>query len=497
MSGTLEFRHGLLASYPDVYTAAARTALAALAPLNRDRRRIMDERIARRRERAVHGRRLDFLAARRAHSAHRRSACSDAREGRFTGSEIPARPRAPVDPGNRARHPAARHGRERPAQRRLRAALRRRRLDVRRRGRARAGRHDVARQPAQPQAGLRRGADLPAGRRGGRRRDERLGAGLPRAGRSFDDWRRQLDFTTRIFRPRGLHLDDRHVREADGTGFSASIVDLVLYVVNNRERLQAEGRSIVLYLPKIQTAEEAALWNDMLAALERHLGLPVGHDQGLRARRADRGLLPADGDPRRARRRTSSASTPAAGTTSTASPTRSPGTRRSSTPTSTRSRMTYGYMRRYEDRVRRAVNTPDRDGRCALWQGGMEANIPVGSAAGVAAGMKRAVAGGEREQREGASGKWVAHWKMVHDRAARSGSGPAPTTSSAAPFPRLTYTRGGRRRPDAARAGAAHRPRRARPALASRCSTATPSARASRPRRSSPPTSSATTTCST
>ena len=49
-----------------------------------------------------------------------------------------------------------------------------------------------------------------------------------------------------------------------------------------------------------------------------------------------------------------------------------------------------------------------------LWQGGMEPNIPVGSAAGVAAGMARAVAGAEREQREGASGKWVAHWKMVH-----------------------------------------------------------------------------------
>ena len=24
------------------------------------------------------------------------------------------------------------------------------------------------------------------------------------------------------------------------------------------------------------------------------------------------------------------------------------------------------------------------------------------------------MAGAEREQREGASGKWVAHWKMVH-----------------------------------------------------------------------------------
>jgi malate synthase len=76
--------------------------------------------------------------------------------------------------------------------------------------------------------------------------------------------------------------------------------------------------------------------------------------------------------------------------------------------------MTYGYMRIYEDRVRRAVNTPDAKGQYALWQGGMEPNIPVGSEAGVKSAMKRAVAGGEREQREGASGKWVAHWKMVH-----------------------------------------------------------------------------------
>jgi malate synthase len=44
----------------------------------------------------------------------------------------------------------------------------------------------------------------------------------------------------------------------------------------------------------------------------------------------------------------------------------------------------------------------------------MEPNIPVGSEKGVTDGMKRAVAGAEREQREGANGKWVAHWKMVH-----------------------------------------------------------------------------------
>src|SRR5206468_8170874 len=76
--------------------------------------------------------------------------------------------------------------------------------------------------------------------------------------------------------------------------------------------------------------------------------------------------------------------------------------------------MTYGYMRHYEDRVRRICNTPDQQGRYALWQGGMEPNIPVGSAVGVSRGMERAVAGAQREQQAGASGKWVAHWKMVH-----------------------------------------------------------------------------------
>jgi malate synthase len=101
--------------------------------------------------------------------------------------------------------------------------------------------------------------------------------------------------------------------------------------------------------------------------------------------------------------------------------------------------MTYGYMRNYENRVRCAVNTPDVNGNFALWQGGMEPNIPVGSAEGVAASMKKAVAGAEREQREGASGKWVAHWKMVHIvRPVWENAGEANQAGRA--FPRLTYT---------------------------------------------------------
>ena len=70
----------------------------------------------------------------------------------------------------------------------------------------------------------------------------------------------------------------------------------------------------------------------------------------------------------------------------------------------------------------------------------MEPNIPVGSAAGVEAGMKRAVAGAEREQREGAAGKWVAHWKMVPIvRPVWEKVGEANQMGRS--FPRLTYTK--------------------------------------------------------
>jgi malate synthase len=69
----------------------------------------------------------------------------------------------------------------------------------------------------------------------------------------------------------------------------------------------------------------------------------------------------------------------------------------------------------------------------------MEPNIPVGSAAGVESGMRRAVAGAEREQRAGASGKWVAHWKMVHIvRAVWEKIG--EDNQLGRKFPALTYT---------------------------------------------------------
>lgn len=229
----------------------------------------------------------------------------------------------------------------------------------------------------------------------------------------INDWREQLDFTTKLFRVRGLHLDDRHIMHYKGQGMAASIVDTVLYIVNNYRQLLKDNSSLALYLPKIQTAEEAAIWNMMFVALEDHLKLEEGaikcyvlveqleatfqlmeiravlgkHFVGYNTGRWDYINSVADAmcwD------------------------------KDFKNPNIEAVTMTYGYMRNYEDRVRRAVNTPDLNGNYALWQGGMEQNIPVGSEQGVTDSMKKAYAGAEREQICGASGKWVAHWKMVH-----------------------------------------------------------------------------------
>jgi malate synthase len=407
----LEIRGDLATAYRDVFTPLALEALEAVAGLDADRNAVMRARIARRTARARDRQRIGFLdpAARIPRTG---LTVQQARDGAFDGSEIPrdlerqwiqgtgpaARPGAPAATSLRNVAYALLSGADGwmfdgedalgqvstmslDNQRNLKLAIDRDPLFM-----------GIAEQVAGEMNAWATGF---------------LGRPI------VDDWRIQLDFTTKIFRARGLHLDDRQVRHASGQGLSASIVDATLYLVNNHERLRAAGSSLVLYLPKIQTAEEAALWHDILSALEAHIGLPTGTVKAyvlveqieacfqlmeIRAALAPRfvGFNTGRWD------YINSVSDAVAWDTGVVNPNIDAIT------------MTYGYMRHYEDRVRRAVNTPDRLGRFALWQGGMEPNIPVGSQAGVAAGMAKAIAGAEREQREGASGKWVAHWKMVH-----------------------------------------------------------------------------------
>lgn len=433
--GALNFNTGVKLAYDSVLTPAALDALQALAGFNAERRRIMVERIARRAERARLGRRIDFLDA-ASTIARTKITVQEAREGRFEGSLIPpdlqrqwvqgtgpgARPRSSIDASLRNVAYALLSGADgwmfdgEDALGQISTMS----LDNQRSLKLAFAREETFLRVAESVA-----VEMNAWAHGF------LGRTI------IEDWRRQLDFTTRLFRPRGLHLDDRHIRDRDGSGFSASIVDSVLYVVNNHKALRAAGASLVLYLPKIQTSEEAAFWHEMLLALEQHLGLSAASIktyvlvEQLEACFQLMEIRAALG-PRFVGFNTgrwdyiNSVSDAMAWDPAFINP---------NIDTIT---MTYGYMRHYEDRVRRAVNTPDKNGRFALWQGGMEPNIPVGSEQGVAEAMKRAVAGGEREQRAGASGKWVAHWKMVHIvRPIWENAG--ETNQMGREFPRLTY----------------------------------------------------------
>jgi len=432
----IQIRDALESAYSDVYTPEALTALAALARFNKDRKSLMAKRIERRAERSRKRQPIEFLNA-NDDIQGTKIKVEEAREGKFIGAEIPtdlqrqwiqgtgpaAKPLVSIDRSIRNVAYALLSGADGwmfdgedalgqittmslDNQRNLKLAIQRDPIFM-----------TAAEQVAKEMN--KWAADF-------------LGRKI------IENWEKQLDVTTKIFRARGLHLDDRHIRDENGVALSASITDITLYVVNNYQRLQEASSSIVLYLPKIQTAEEAALWNEMLSALESHLNLPIGtikvyvlveqleatfqlmeiraalgrHFVGYNTGRWDY---------------INSVSDAMAWDPSFINPNIEDIT------------MTYGYMRNYEDRVRRAVNTPDSNGNFALWQGGMEPNIPVGSKDGVEASMEKAIAGAKREQREGASGKWVAHWKMVSIVQPMWGE-VGEDNQLGREFPRLTYS---------------------------------------------------------
>jgi malate synthase len=83
------------------------------------------------------------------------------------------------------------------------------------------------------------------------------------------------DLAVIVPRPRGWHLDERHL-EVDGSPVSGSIVDAALFLAHNAAEQLARGSGPYLYLAKLESAAEAALWRDVLLAIEDHLGLDHG-----------------------------------------------------------------------------------------------------------------------------------------------------------------------------------------------------------------------------
>ncbi|MGQ0722013.1 MAG: malate synthase A [Candidatus Eiseniibacteriota bacterium] len=80
---------------------------------------------------------------------------------------------------------------------------------------------------------------------------------------------------TLVVRPRGWHLDEKHVL-IDGEPVSASLFDFALFLYHNAEALLAKGTGPYFYLPKLENHLEARLWNDVFVAAQAALDLRVG-----------------------------------------------------------------------------------------------------------------------------------------------------------------------------------------------------------------------------
>ena len=101
--------------------------------------------------------------------------------------------------------------------------------------------------------------------------------------------RREIDYTspdgrrytlaprtaTLMMRPRGWHLDEKHVR-VDGRPLAASLFDFGLFFFHNAKRLLGKGTRPYFYLPKMESHLEARLWNDVFVLSQKFVGVPNG-----------------------------------------------------------------------------------------------------------------------------------------------------------------------------------------------------------------------------
>jgi malate synthase len=106
-----------------------------------------------------------------------------------------------------------------------------------------------------------------------------------------DAYRRRADFTdergkeyalkpdaelaTVVMRPRGWHLDERHLT-VDGRPVPGALADFGLYFWHNARRLIELGKGPYFYLAKLESHQEARLWNDVFVFAQRALGIPEG-----------------------------------------------------------------------------------------------------------------------------------------------------------------------------------------------------------------------------
>jgi malate synthase len=83
------------------------------------------------------------------------------------------------------------------------------------------------------------------------------------------------ELATVVTRPRGWHLDERHL-SVDGEPVPGALVDFGLSFFHNAQRLIDLGKGPYFYLPKTESHLEARLWNEVFVFAQDRLGIPRG-----------------------------------------------------------------------------------------------------------------------------------------------------------------------------------------------------------------------------
>jgi malate synthase len=87
--------------------------------------------------------------------------------------------------------------------------------------------------------------------------------------------RPDAELATIVVRPRGWHLDEKHVL-VDGQRVSGSLFDFALYFFHCARRQLDKGKGPYFYLAKTESHREARLWNDAFVIAQDELGIPRG-----------------------------------------------------------------------------------------------------------------------------------------------------------------------------------------------------------------------------
>ncbi|WP_420841383.1 malate synthase A [Enterovibrio baiacu] len=80
---------------------------------------------------------------------------------------------------------------------------------------------------------------------------------------------------TLIMRPRGLHLKETHI-QFNGKPIPGCLMDAGLYFFHNYAARAKNGQGVYFYIPKLESMEEAAWWNDVFTFMEKHFNVPTG-----------------------------------------------------------------------------------------------------------------------------------------------------------------------------------------------------------------------------